>query len=342
MIMEEHPGDEIQGEYKSGFVAVLGKPNVGKSTLINALLRQKIAAVSPRPQTTRKRQMGILTLDEAQIIFVDTPGVHQPRHKLGESMNREAVSTLEECDLILFLVDAAGPPGNDDRTLADILLQVRRSVPLILALNKIDLVDVEVLPERREAFIALLPEKPGKIITRDGQLHLEKQSDKTDHRGRSISKELAAGPTVIDISARTGIGLEQLQEEIVARLPQGAPFFPEEQITDLYERDLAADMIREAALHLLKDEVPHGIAVRIDQFTERNNTGAYIEATVFVERESHKAIVIGENGSMIKEIGSAARREIEAMSGRKVYLRLRVKVRKNWRDDEKVLRWFGY
>jgi len=309
----DEPIDETPGtNYRSGFVAVLGRPNVGKSTLINTLMRQKIAAVSPRPQTTRKRQMGILTLEEAQVIFVDTPGVHQARHKLGENMNQEAISTLEECDLILFLVDASHPPAPEDSLLADYLRQVKRPVPLILVLNKTDLVEGDKLAERRAAYYELLPQRP------------------------------RSAPIVAEVSAKTGSGLEQLLADIVSRLPEGPPFFPEDQVTDLYERDLAADLIREAALHLLKDEVPHGIAIRIDQFTERNQSGAYIEATVFVERESHKAIVIGENGSMIKEIGSMARKEIEAMSGRKVYLRLRVKVRKNWRDDEKVLRWFGF
>jgi GTP-binding protein Era len=318
-IMEKDASDDIQADYRAGFVAVMGRPNVGKSTLINSLLKQKIAAVSPRPQTTRKRQMGILTLEVAQVIFVDTPGVHQARHKLGESMNQEAIGTLEESDLTLFLVDASQAPTEEDRLLAHTLRQVKRPAPLILALNKIDRVDGERLAERRAAFTELLPARLGKTGT-----------------------DKVLGPAVLEISAKTGSGLEELLAKIIARLPEGAPFFPDDQVTDLYERDLAADMIREAALNLLKDEVPHGIAIRIDQFTERDNGGAYIEATVFVERESHKAIVIGEKGSMIKEIGSAARREIESLSGRKVFLRLRVKVRKNWRDDDKVLRWFGY
>jgi GTP-binding protein Era len=303
--------------YKSGFVAVLGRPNVGKSTLINALLKQKIAAVSPRPQTTRKRQMGILTLEDAQVVFIDTPGVHQARHKLGESMNQEAIGTLEESDVVLFIVDTSQPPTDEDRTLAGILAEIKRPIPAVLALNKIDQADAAALESHRAAFLDLLPER-----WREG-----------------------AGPeapAAVPISAKYGDGLELLLEGILARLPEGAPFFPEDQVTDLYERDLAADMIREAALNILRDEVPHGIAIRIDQFTERGEQGAYIEGTIFVERESHKAIVIGENGAMIKAIGSAARQEFEKLSGRKVFMRLRVKVRKNWRDDEKVLRWFGY
>jgi len=293
--------------YKSGFVAVMGKPNVGKSTLVNALLGQKVAAVSPRPQTTRKRQMGILSLENAQIVFVDTPGVHKPHYKLGEAMNKEAGDTLEDCDLILFVVDASLAPDDEDRMLAELIQSLQRPIPVLLAANKIDQVPAEDLPTRQNAYQDLAPE---------------------------------AIP--IAISARRGDNLDELLGEILAQLPEGMPFFPEGQVTDLYEREIAADLIREAALHLLRNEVPHGVAIRIDQFTERNEHGAYIEATVFVEKESHKGIVIGQGGSMLKQIGTAARQEIEAMSGRKVYLRLRVKVRKNWRNDEKVLRWFGY
>lgn len=293
--------------FKSGFVATMGKPNVGKSTLINTLLGQKIAAVSPRPQTTRTRQMGILTKKNAQIIFVDTPGVHKPRHKLGESMNRHAIETLQECDLILFIADASNPPDDEDRMLADAIHQLKHSLPLILALNKIDLLDQSLIPERQNSFSEIVPEAQN-----------------------------------ITVSATRGDHLDQLLQLIISLLPEGPVYFPEGQITDLFEREIAADLIREAALILLRDEVPHGIAVRIDQYKERGEQGAYIEATIFVEKESHKGIVIGQGGNMLKQLGSRARQEIEAMSGRKVFLDLRVKVRKNWRNDEKVLRWFGF
>lgn len=299
--------NDSSSPYLVGFVAVMGRPNVGKSTLVNALLGQKVAAVSPRPQTTRKRQMGILTTDTAQVIFIDTPGVHQARHKLGENMNQEAIDTLQESDCILFVVDASQEPTVEDAMLADLLKKVPSIVPVILALNKIDQVAEETLPARSETYIQMLPQA-----------------------------------TVFPISATRGDHLDELMQAILRLLPQGNPFFPEGQVTDLYERDIAADLIREAALNILRDEVPHGIAVRIDQYIERGEEGAYIEATLFVERESHKPIVIGQGGTMLKKIGSAARKEIEAMGGRKIYLRLRVKVRKNWRDDEKVLRWFGF
>jgi GTP-binding protein Era len=301
----QRPNDDHP--YKAGFVAIMGCPNVGKSTLVNALLRQKIAAVSPRPQTTRKRQMGILTTDQMQAVFLDTPGVHKPLHKLGENMNREALDALQECDAIVFLVDASQPPRSEDQMLAHQIGALGRSKPTLLALNKIDRVEAESLQTNREAYEALLP-----------------------------------GVESLPISATRGDNLDRLVQILTDWLPEGAPFFPEEQITDLYERDILADLIREAALNMLRDEVPHGIAVRIDQFLEREDSGAYVEATMFVERESHKGIVIGQNGSMLKKIGMAARLAFEATSGRKIFLQLRVKLRKNWRDDEKVLSSFGY
>lgn len=301
-----------QTSQKSGYVAVMGRPNVGKSTLINALMGQKIAAVSPKPQTTRRRQLGILTQDNAQVIFVDTPGVHQPRNKLGQNMMRLAQETLEDSDLILFIVDASQTPNAEDGMLADMLNEMKNPSPVLVTLNKSDLVPHEEMEVRKEAYMSLLGER------------------------------IAGQALAMTVSAVRGLNMDTLLYEIISRLPEGEPFYPEDEITDLYERDIAADLIREAALIHLRDEVPHGLTVRIDEYTERSDRGAYIAATVFVERESHKAIVIGQGGEMMKKIGSAARREIESMSGRKVFIRLRVKVRKNWRNDEKILRWFGY
>ena len=294
-------------EFRSGFVAVVGKPNVGKSTLINLLLGQKIAAVSPRPQTTRRRQLGILTTETAQVVFVDTPGIHQPRHKLGQFLNQEAGEALGGVDVILFLVDANREPDEEDRMIAALLNGLKKSPPVLLGLNKIDLLPSDLLPVRTTAYQSLLPH--ARLLT---------------------------------LSALSGAGREVLLATLVDSLPLRGPDYPPEQLTDLYEREIAGELIREAALVFLRDEVPHGLAVRIDEFTERGETGALIGATLFVERESQKGIVIGDGGLMLKKIGSAARKEIESMSGRKVFLQLRVKVAKDWRNDENLLRRFGF
>ena len=295
-------------EFRSAFVAIIGRPNVGKSTLVNALLGQKIAAVSPKPQTTRKRQLGILTTDTAQLVFVDTPGLHNPRHKLGTFLNQEAEEALEGVDVILWLVDASVKPTEEDQQIASLLGQVSRRTPLVLAANKMDLVPAEVLTLRIETYRTLLK--------RDAH--------------------------TISISSTQNRNLDQLQELLISLSPIRPPEFDEEQITDSYERDIAADLIREACLQKLRDEVPHGVGVRIDEFTERQNGMLYIAATVFVERESQKGIVIGEGGKMLKQIGSSARKEIEEMGGRPVFLELRVKVLKDWRNNEEALRRLVY
>jgi GTP-binding protein Era len=295
-------------EFRSGFIAIIGRPNVGKSTLLNTLLGQKVAAVSPKPQTTRKRQLGILTTGSAQLVFVDTPGMHNPRHKLGRFLNQEAQESLEGVDVILWLVDASARLTDEDRQIASLLNHTPRRTPLVLAANKMDLVPAEALTPRLEAYQA------------------------------SLKKEAQ----VLSISATHNQNLDQLLELLVSLSPFRPPEFDEEQVTDSYERDIAADLIREACLHQLREEVPHGVGVRVDEFTERENGMLYIAATIFVERNSQKGIVIGEGGRMLKGIGSAARKEIEEMGGRKVFLELRVKVLKDWRNDENALKRFGY
>ncbi len=294
-------------DFRSGFITILGKPNVGKSTLVNALLGQKIAAVSPRPQTTRRRQLGILTLLDAQLIFVDTPGVHQPRHKLGQFFNQEAEEALNGVDVVLFLVDASLEPDDEDRQAVSLWQALRRKPPLILGLNKIDKVPAPEVQAATARYQVLVPDA-----------------------------------LALTFSAATHQGLRELQEILASRLPVRPPEYPQDQVTDLYEREIAVDLIREAALVFLQQEVPHALAVRLDEFSERENGNAYIAATLLVERDSQKGIVIGEGGTMLRKIGTAARKEIEAMSGRKVFLQLRVKVDRDWRDDEASLRRLGY
>ena len=295
-------------DFRSGYIAILGRPNVGKSTLVNALLGQKVAAVSPKPQTTRKRQLGILTADNYQLVFVDTPGIHSPRHKLGQFLNQEAQEALEGVDVILWLVDASNKPTEEDKQIGSLLNNTPRRTPLVLAANKIDLISPEALETRVEAY-------------------------------RSALKKEAQ---VVPISATENQNLNQLTELLVSLSPFRTPEFDEEQITDSYERDIAADLIREACLLNLRDEVPHGVGVRVDEFTERENGMLYIAATVFVERNSQKGILIGEGGKMMKTIGSQARKQIEEMGGRPVYLELRVKVLKDWRNDENAMMRLGY
>jgi GTP-binding protein Era len=294
-------------KFKAGFVTLVGRPNVGKSTLLNALMGQKIAAVSPRPQTTRQRQLGIFTHGNVQIVFVDTPGIHIPRHKLGEFMNDVASMTLQDADVIIWMVDGSAMPVEEDEIIAGKLKELHNAPPVILALNKVDQIPGNQVPEYQLAYQSLLP----------------------------VAE-------IMPLSAATGFQRNQLMDRVIELLPEGEPFYDEEQITDLYERDIAADLVREAALVHLRDEVPHGIAVRVDEYTERGEEGAYIAATLFVERDSHKGIVIGKGGEMLKRIGSTARKEIEAMSDRKVFLELRVKVNKNWRTNTDALRMLGY
>jgi len=295
-------------DFRSGYIAIIGRPNVGKSTLVNALLGQKIAAVSPKPQTTRKRQLGILTEDNYQLVFVDTPGMHDPRHKLGKFLNQEAEESLEGVDVVLWLVDSSVKPTDEDKQIGLLLNKLPRRTPLVLAANKMDLIPTEALTRNLEAYQA------------------------------SVKKDAS----VVSISATHNMHLDELVELLVSFCPFRAPEYDEEQVTDSYERDIAADLIREACLNHLRDEVPHGVGVRIDEFKERENGMLYIAATIFVERNSQKGIVIGEGGRMLKSIGSDARKEIEEMGARPVFLELRAKVLKDWRNDENAMQRFGY
>ncbi len=298
---------ETTSQHRSGYVAVIGRPNVGKSSLINVLLAQKIAAVSAKPQTTRRRQLGILSLPEVQIVFVDTPGLHVPQHKLGDYMNQEAVESLKDADLILWLLDASVPFTREDNLIADRLNALRQRAQGIMVLTKTDLVDVLALTEKKKQALTLFPAND-----------------------------------ILPVSSVTKEGVEELLKQIITFMPVGDSFFDDETVTDYFERDIAAELIRESVLLYIRDEVPHCVAVRVDGYEERGDEGAYIEATIFVERDSQKGIIIGKAGEMIKKIGTQARKEIENMSGRKVFLSLRTKVNKNWRNDPDALQLMGY
>lgn len=297
---------EIPEDHRSGFVALVGRPNVGKSTLMNAFLGQKVGIVSEKPQTTRGRLLGILTEPGYQIVFVDTPGIHRPLHKLGEHMVLVARQAVTDADLVVWLVDASATPTDDDIAIAEMLRTLRR-VPVILALNKIDL-----LPPSTE-------ETAG---------------------GRYLS--LLEPAAFVLLSATRGDNREQLLNLIVESLPLGPRYFPEEQVTDQDERFLAAELIREQVLQQCRQEVPHAVAVIIEEFKDRSEEMSYISATIAVERDSQKQIVIGRGGKMLKQIGQGARQEIEKALGRRVYLELWVKVIPRWRRDPEHLRRMGY
>lgn len=299
--------------HRSGFVALVGKPNVGKSTLLNRLLGQKIAPVSPKPQTTRTRLRGILTLHraagdpaDAQIIFVDTPGIHEPLHRLGRFMVQTASSAIPDADVVLFMVDLETPPTAEDRVIADLVSRQAQG-PVILALNKVDLLPPDDIGPRVNIYLEL--------IQRDVWLA---------------------------VSAMRGDRVEELLKLIIVHLPEGPRYYPEDEISDAYLRDIAGELIREQAMTLLRDEVPHALAVTVEQFKERSAGLTYIEATLIVERGSQKGIVIGKGGRTIKRISQEARGELEKLLDTQVYLDLHVKVIKNWRRDETELRRLGY
>ncbi|MGE4588729.1 MAG: GTPase Era [Acidaminococcaceae bacterium] len=297
---------ETQKTHYSGFVAVVGRPNVGKSTLVNSLIGEKIAIMSDRPQTTRNKIMCILNTDNAQIMFLDTPGIHKPQHKLGEYMVRSAESTLHDVDVILFVVDVNEKKGAGDDYIIEQLKQVK--TPVILVANKID-----KLTDKEQLF---------PIIS-----------------SYTRSFDFAA---VVPTSALVDNDFTSLLGEIVKHLPEGPQYFPDDMITDQPERVIAAEMIREKVLKLTRDEVPHSIAVEVEEMKTRNNDDLYIRAIIYVERESQKGIVIGAKGSLLKLIGRQAREDIESLLGNKVYLDLWVKVKADWRNRENVLRQFGY
>lgn len=297
--------DELPEDFRSGYVAVVGQPNVGKSTLMNRLVGQKIAIVSPKPQTTRRRILGILTNDRGQVMFVDTPGIHDPQSKLGAYMNVHALGAIPDADVVVFMVQGGTVPDEQDEKIA---VAVRKfQGPKILVINKIDVIPQEVANARYAAY-----EKMG-------------QWDR-----------------VLLISALEGHGVEGVLDAILELLPKGPLYFPAGQVTDQTERTLGAEIIREIALGQLEHEVPHALNVEIIEWSRRKSGVIYIEANLTVERDSQKGIVIGAKGQMLKKIGAEARRQIESELGIRAYLELYVKVRDRWRDDDAWLRRYGY
>lgn len=293
-------------KYKSGFVTIIGRPNVGKSTLLNHIIGEKMAIVSDKPQTTRNKIQCIYTGDDFQIIFIDTPGIHKPKNKLGEYMVNVSKETLAEVDVILWLVDDSLEMGLGDKFIFEELKNIKTDK--ILVVNKIDKLKSEEID----------------II-------------KNNYKELEIFKE------IILLSAIKGKGVDSLIKAILKLLPEGPQYFPDDMITDQPERQIVAEIIREKALNYLEEEVPHGIAVGIDLLRKREDKDIIdVNATIYCERESHKGIIIGKNGRKLKGIGKSARQDIEALLGSQIYLELWVKVEKNWREKEKLIKYFGY
>lgn len=297
----------IPSEHRAGFVSVVGRPNVGKSTLQNAYLGQKISIVSSTPQTTRRRILGILTLPDAQLVFVDTPGVHRPHHELGKAMLRTAANAVPDADVLLWLVDATRTPGPEDAQVAELIAQRGQGIPLILALNKSDKVPPRERAAIAESFLAL-----------------------------------AEPDEWLFVSAMQGENREKLLRMLISYLPLSPPYYPEDQVTDQTERAIAAELVREQVLLHTRQEVPHAVDVRVDEFKVRSRDMTYIHATIIVERDSQKKILVGQGGRMIKKISQAARQQIEELVRTRVYLDLWVKVLPKWRQSAQEVQRLGY
>lgn len=293
-------------EYKSGFVSIIGRPNVGKSTFLNRVIGQKIAIMSDKPQTTRNKIQGVYTTNDSQIVFIDTPGIHKPKHKLGDFMMKVAQNTLKEVDVVLFMINAEEGYGRGDEFIIEKLQHTK--TPVFLIINKIDQIHPDQLLPLIDQYRAYYPFKE-----------------------------------IIPISALQGNNVDTLLDQIESYLPAGPQYYPADQVTDHPERFIISELIREKVLHLTREEIPHSVAVVIDAIERRdNNQSIYVSATVIVERDSQKGIVIGKQGKMLKEVGQRARVDIEALLGTKVFLELWVKVQKDWRNKMTQLRDFGF
>jgi len=292
--------------FKSGFVTIIGRPNVGKSTLMNQIIGQKIAIMSDKPQTTRNKIRTFITTEEGQIIFIDTPGIHKPKHKLGEFMNKTALDTFREVDVVLWLVEPDMKVGKGDEYIIEQLQRVK--TPVILVINKIDKISKDEILQVIAAY-----------------------------------KDAYDFAEIIPISALKGENTEDITKILFQYLEEGPQFFDGDMITDQPERQIVAELIREKALHLLQQEIPHGIAVVIDRMKDRSNKDIVdIDATIICERDSHKGIIIGKQGAMLKKIGTRARIDIENLLGSKVNLKIWVKIKKNWRDSDFLLKNYGF
>ena len=291
-------------DFKSGFVALIGRPNVGKSTLLNYLVGQKVAIISPQPQTTRNKISGIYTDDQEQIVFIDTPGIHKPKNKLDDFMDKSSYSALDEVDVVLFMVEPE-PAGKGDQYIAELLKKIKK--PVFLVINKIDKVHPDELLSIIDSY-----------------------------------KNLGDFAEIVPISASQGNNVSELIKTIAKYLPEGPQFYDADQLTDRPEYFIVAELIREQVLKLTHEEVPHATAVVVDRMRNHEGGKLQVEATIYVERPGQKGIIIGKKGQMLKQIGIAARQEIEALLGEKINLRLWVKVQKNWRSDPAFLKSIGY
>ncbi|KRG10291.1 GTPase Era [Staphylococcus sp. NAM3COL9] len=291
--------------HKSGFISIIGRPNVGKSTFVNRVIGHKIAIMSDKAQTTRNKIQGVMTQEDAQIIFLDTPGIHKPKHKLGDYMMRVATNTLSEIDAIMFMVNVNEDIGRGDEYIMDMLKTIK--TPVFLVLNKIDLVHPDKLMPRIEKY--------------------KKYMDFTE---------------IVPISALEGLNVDHFINVIKSYLPEGPKYYPDDQISDHPEQFVVGELIREKILHLTSEEIPHAIGVNVDRMVKEDEDRVRIEATIFVERDSQKGIVIGKGGKKLKEVGKRARQDIEMLLGSKVYLELWVKVQKDWRNKVNFIRQMGY
>lgn len=292
-------------EHKSGFVSIIGRPNVGKSTFMNRVIGHKIAIMSDKAQTTRNKIQGVMTREDAQIIFLDTPGIHKPKHKLGDYMMRVAKNTLSEIDAIMFMVNVNEDIGRGDEYIMEMLKNVK--TPVFLVLNKIDLVHPDALMPKIEKYKTYM--------------------DFTE---------------IVPISALEGLNVDHFIDVLKDYLPKGPKYYPDDQISDHPEQFVVGEIIREKILHLTSEEIPHAIGINVDRMIKESEERVRIEATIFVERDSQKGIVIGKGGKKLKEVGKRARRDIEMLLGSKVYLELWVKVQKDWRNKVNFIRQMGY